>query len=495
VTLKQRTFSAVRWTATAAVARALLQLAQLALLARLLAPEDYGLMAMVAVVLGFATVFADLGVNSAYVQRKEVTPEQRSSLFWLNVAMGGVLTLFVFSCSSLIAGFFRDNRLTPLLMLAASIFVITALGQQVKMTAEKALEFRVVVVTEILSAVLGFSAAVIAAFNDWGVYALILGAIVNAVSGTGLAWLLLARGWRPMWRFKWVDVRSFLGFGGALVANNMVNEFNRSIDLLLGGRMLAASALGLYSLPRQAVFQIQGLVNPIITRVGFPLIAQVQTDISRVRFIYMKTLNMTAAINAPLYVGIAFFAPEVVGIMLGDRWLETTDLLRLLAVWGFLRSTGNPVGSLLLGMGRADLALKWNLAMLCLVPPVLWMGSHYGTLGLAWALLGFSVVMFVPGWYVLVRPICKAGLLEYTNAALRPLLIAVASIAPAYFLTLLMTNVYLHMSVAVFISAPLYLGLSFLLNRECIMAMMHLASLGGAGARARNSRPPNYRGG
>lgn len=474
MTLKHRTFSAVRWTTAAAVVRALLQLTQVAVLARLLAPEDYGLMAMVAVVLGFATVFTDMGLNSAYVQRQDVTPQQRSSLFWLNVAMGGGLTLLVLSCSPLIAGFFGDDRLTPLLMLAASTFVITALGQQVKMTAEKALEFRLVVLTEIAAAVLGFAAAVFAAFNDWGVYALISGAIVNAVAGTVLAWLFLARGWRPMWRFKFADVHSFLGFGGALVANNIVNEFNRSIDLLLGGRMLAASALGLYSLPRQVVFQIQGMVNPIITRVGFPLIAQVQADIPKVRSIYLKTLNMAAATNAPLYVGIAFFAPEVVSIMLGDKWLAATDLLRLLAIWGFLRSTGNPVGSLLLGMGRADLSLKWNLCKLFVVPPVLWMGSQFGTIGLACALLGFTVVIFVPGWFVLVRPLCKASLLEYSIAALRPLLIAVVAIAPAYFLILNIVNVYLHMSIAVLVSAVLYLVLSYFLNRDWIDSMMHL---------------------
>jgi len=96
--------------------------------------------------------------------------------------------------------------------------------------------------------------------------------------------------------------------------------------------MLAASALGLYSLLRQIVFQIQGLVNPIITRVGFPLIAQLQAAIPKVRAIYLKTLNMTAATNAPLYVGMAFFAPEVVSIMLGDKWLGPIDLLRLLAI-------------------------------------------------------------------------------------------------------------------------------------------------------------------
>jgi len=474
ITLKQRAFSAVRWTASAAAVRALVQLAQVAVLARLLSPEDYGLMAMVAVVVGFATVFADMGVNSAYVQRQNVTPEQRSSLFWLNVAISAGMTLIVLLCSPLMAGFFGDERLTPLLMLASSISVIGGLGQQVKMTAEKALNFRTVALTEITAAIAGFAVAVFAAYAGWGVYALILGALVNATGVTALAWLFLARGWRPMWRFRWADVRPFLGFGGALVANNIINEFSRSMDLLMGGRMLAASALGLYSLPRQIVFQIQGLVNPIITRVGFPLIAQVQTDIPKVRVIYLKTLNMTAATNAPLYVGVAFFAPEVVSIMLGEGWLAATDLLRLLAIWGFMRATGNPVGSLLLGMGRADLSLKWNLAMLCVVPPVLWTGSHYGTHGLAWSLLGLSIVTFIPGWFVLVRPLCKAGLMEYSIVALRPLLIAVMAIAPAYFLVRPITNVYLHVILAILISAPLYVGLSFIANREWLIALMQL---------------------
>ncbi|HCS65800.1 MAG TPA: colanic acid exporter [Cellvibrio sp.] len=478
MTLKHKTFSAVRWTTAATGVRALLQLAQVAVLARLLAPEDYGLMAMVSVVLGFASIFSDMGVNSAYVQRQDVTQEQRSSLFWLNVGMSGALTLLVLVFSPLIARFFGDDRLTPLLMLAASTFVISALGQQVRMTAEKALDFRPVVLLEVAAALLGFAAAVTVAFAGWGVYALILGGIVGAVSGTLLAWLFLARGWRPLWRFRLGDVRSYLGFGGALVANNIVNEINRGIDLLLGGRMLGAAALGLYSLPRQIVFQIQGMVNPIITRVGFPLIAQVQADIPRVRAIYLKTLNMTAATNAPLYVGIAFFAPEVVRIVLGDKWLAAADLLRLLAVWGFLRSTGNPVGSLLLGMGRADLSLKWNLGMLFVIPPVLWVGSQFGTMGMAWALLGFQLFMFVPGWYVMVRPLCKAGLVEHAVAALRPFLLAVAGIAPAYFLTIDINNLYLHVTAAVVISAPLYLASSYLVNREWVKAMMHLAGCG-----------------
>lgn len=478
MTLKHKTFSAVRWTTVASGARAVLQLAQLAVLARLLAPEDYGLMAMVSVVLGFAGLFADMGMNSAFVQRQNVSEQERSSLFWLNVGLSGVLTLLVVALSPLLAMWFGDARLTPLLMLAASTFVISALGQQVRMSAEKALNFRPVVLLEVVAALLGFATAVIAALAGWGVYALIAGGIVGALAGTVLAWLFLASGWRPLWRFRLADVRSYAGFGGALVANNLINEVNRNIDLLLGGRLLGATALGLYSMPRNIVFQIQGLVSPIITRVGFPLIAQVQADIPRVRAIYLKTLNMTAATNAPLYIGIAFFAPEVVRVVLGSKWLDAADLLRVLAVWGFLRSTGNPVGSLLLGMGRADLSLKWNLGMLFVVPPALWAGSHYGTMGLAWALLGVAAALFIPGWLVLVRPLCNAGLWEYTVAALRPLVLSVAAIAPGYYLAHMVIDVAARLLIGAIVAVPLYLWLSLMLNREWVAAMLQLAGRG-----------------
>jgi O-antigen/teichoic acid export membrane protein len=277
-----------------------------------------------------------------------------------------------------------------------------------------------------------------------------------------------------MWFFRISDVRSYLGFGSALVANNIVNEINRNVDLILGGRMLAAAALGFYSLPRQLVFQVQNAVNPIITRVGFPLIAQLQDDIPKVRLIYLKTLNMTASTNAPLYLVIAFFSPEVTQLLLGAQWVAAADLLRLLAIWGFFRSIGNPAGSLLLGVGRADLSLKWNICLLCIVPPVLWMGSQFGAEGLAWALLCLSLLLFIPGWFFLIRPLCHAHLWEYSVQALRPLFISLISIFPAYYISEQIDNVFFHLVLGVIMSAPLYMLISYFANRDWVASILEL---------------------
>lgn len=452
----------------------MLQLAQMAVLARLLVPEDYGLMAMVVVVLSFAGLFGDLGLNSAYVQKQNVSNEQRSSLFWLNISISAGLAVLVFAASPLLAWFFGDERLAPLLRLSTIAIVMSALGHQVRMTAEKSLDFRPVILLEIISAIIGFVSAALAALSGWGVYALVFGTIMTGTTGALIAWIFVSQGWRPLWRFCLADVRPYLGFGLAMVGNNIVNQINASIDLVIGGRMLMASQLGLYSVPRNLALQIQSVINPVVTRVGFPLIAQVQNDIPRVRSIYLKTLNMTASTNAPLHVGVAFFAPEIVRILLGQNWSGAVGFLQILAIWAFVRSTMNPVGSLLSGMGRAKLSLQWNVSLLFIVPPVLWAGSHYGSNGLAWSLLILFVSIFVPGWYVLVRPICHAGLYEYSIATLRPFFLALLSVASAYFLVAPITNSFYRLAIAVIISAPLYFVISWYGNREWVVALMQL---------------------
>jgi O-antigen/teichoic acid export membrane protein len=477
VSLKHKTFASVRWTSFSALARAVLQIGQVAVLARLLAPADYGLMAIVSVVLSFAGQFSDMGVNAAFMQRMDVSLNERSSLFWFNVTLSCVLTLAAIALSPLFAWFYADPRLAPLMMLSASTFVIGALGQQVRMKAEKELNFRPVVLIELSAALLGFASALFSAFLGLGVYALVTGAVLGTLCSTILSWLFLACGWRPMWRLQWADVRPYLRFGGAMMTNGLINQINMTIDLLLSGRLLGATQLGFYSVPRNLVLQIQFMVNPIITRVGFPLIAQVQHDLPRVRSIYLQTMNMTASINGPIYIGLAFFSADIVQVLFGEKWEAAAPLLRILAIWGLFRSLGNPVGSLLMGMGRAGLSLKWNIGMLFVVPPAIWLGSYYGSDGLAWSMLGLMVGLFVPGWYFMVRPVCGASLVEYAVISLRPFLLALISIISAYWLADQFTGAIFRLIVGLAVAAPIYIGMSYKLNSSWFKALQTFVHL------------------
>lgn len=435
-------------------------------LTRILAPADYGLIAIVISILGFAHVCSDLGLNSAYVQKIDVSPEQRSSLFWLNIAASTGFTAIVMASSPLVGLFFEDDRLPSLVMISATTIFLTALGQQLRFTAEKALNFKPVATIDILAATIGFLTAITLALLDFGVYALVFGSISSIFSGTLLAWIFISKNWRPFWRFRYKDVAPFIKFGGAVVGSGIVGQISMNMDLLLGGRLLSASQLGLYSVPRNLMIQLQFLVNPIITRVGFPLMAQVQQDIPRVRAIYLKMVNMTASTTAPLYIGIGFHSHDVIEVLYGKQWESSGDLLRILAMWGFFRSTINPVGSLLLGMGRADLSMKWNISYVAIVLPVLWVGLQYGTDGLALSMLFLSLAVFIPAWYILVRPLCHARLLDFSVTAFRPFFIASAAFLPAYFLSTPIHNTIMRIIASTGFAVPLYLALSYRFNRD-----------------------------
>jgi O-antigen/teichoic acid export membrane protein len=473
--LRISAFSAVRWTALGSAGNVALRLLSLAVLARLLSPEDYGLMAMVAVVLGFGVLFSELGLSSAFVQRQDVTQEERSSLFWLGVATAGALTGLIILFSPVIASFFQDDRLSPLVMLASLTIVIGAMGRQVRMAAEKSLRFVSVVVTELVAGFIGFIIAVIAALNGFGVYSLVFGSLVSTTLSTLFAWIFIANGWRPLLRMKFSDVRSYLGFGGAVVVNGVVNTINRDLDLLLGGRMLMATQLGFYSVPRTMVLTAQFTINPIITRVGFPLISKIQDDIARVRRVFLMTLNMIASAIAPLYLGMSVFAPEIVDLLLGGQWQQSAELLRVLAVWGFLRGTSNPVGSLTMGLGRVDLELKYNLGMLVVVAAFLLVGSQYGPTGLAWALLALALVNFVPLWFFLVYRLCHAGFIEYATTVFKPATISLIAVGSAHWVASVFDSSLVTLTIAVAIAAPMYLALSYYLNRAWFDAMLDLA--------------------
>lgn len=430
-------------------------------------------MAMVMVVISYATLFSDMGLSTAFVQRQEITQEERSSLYWLSVAVGAGLMLLVMASSQLTASFFNTPELASLLILVSTIFLATALGQQLRMDAEKALNFRPVALIEIMAAVSGFTIAVILAWQGWGVYALAAAAMFSAWITTLLCWALLAKGWRPMWRLRWIEVRWFVRFGGGMVANNVINHVNTTVDLLIGGRLLGAGQLGLYSVPRNLILQIQFLVNPIFTRVGFPVIASIQHDQQRVRETYLKIMNLTATVNAPIYVAIAVFAPELVQMMLGESFQDAAPLLRVLAVWGLLRSFGNPVGSLVFGLGRVRLATWWNFGLLLIVPPALWFGSQYGAVGMAWAMAGVMALMFIPGWAILVRPTCGAGLWTYSQQVLIPSVCALLAGLVAWLAVSQLSSPLARLGLGLPLGLGAYAALSWLLNKECVNMVLN----------------------
>lgn len=476
MTLRKQTFSGVRWTTFSSLGRAVLQFAQIAILARLLTPADFGLIALVVAIIAFLQVFADAGISNAIIHYQDIAQEQLSSLYWLNVCVSAVLALTLVAISHRVAAWYQQPPLQYLLMLAAVTLVVGALGQQIRVVAQKNLRFADLAKVELIAALLGFLVAVSLAWMGAGVYSLISGSLMTAAVGCLLVWLRLSEGWRPQARLRLAEIRQFLKFGAYMIGNNLANTFNSQIDILLGGRLLGVQSIGLYSVPKDLSLRIGNIINPIITQVGLPVMAKAHCDEALLRRVYLQTMRMTASVNFPIYIALGLFASEIVHLLLGQKWHDAIPLLHIFAVWALLRSAYNPVGSLLMAKGRANLSFKWNLALLIFMPPAIWVGSQFGVSGMAIALTMLYILLYWPVWYFLVRPLCGVKLGEYSVQMAVPLALSIIAGMIGYLSSYLLEGDLLRLIVGVSVGGLVYLGLSWQFNRVWVVAMLELVS-------------------
>lgn len=472
MSLKQRTLSAGRWTAASTLLRTGLQLAQTAVLARLLAPADFGLMAVASALFAVINLFADLGLSRAIVRHDHIPTAAMSTLFWLNALTGLCLTGLVLGSAHWLAELYHEPELAQLLIAASPVFVITALGQQFCVLAEKELRFATLAKNETAAALLGFVAAIGIGLNGGGVMALVAGFLVTASVGTALAWTSLARGHLPTMHFRLAEARPYIRYGGYLLAENLVGTLVRQADVFVGGWMFRPSALGQYSLPRDLSLRIGMTVNPILTRVAFPVFARLQHDRAALQSFYLQTLRMTASVNFPIYTALGLFSEEIVSLIYGRGWTEAAHYLRIFALWGLLRSVGNPTGSLLYAIGHARSALAWNVTQLAIFPAVLYVSGRVGGLtGLAWGMLLLQCLIVVPMWRYLVYPACGVTLVEYAANLAPPLLAGLIAGSIAVLSTLSLEIGAWRLLVGCAFGAAAYLGASTIFNRQWLRTL------------------------
>lgn len=425
MSLRREALAGVKWTTLTSAGTAGAQLFQLLVLARLLRPDDFGLMGMVLLVIGFAQAYADAGIGAALVHRQTASREQLSSLYWLGLVLGLVICLILWLAGPLLAAFFREPRLVPILRVVSVVFLILPFGKQFELLLQRDLRFDLLAGQELAATAAGAVAAAAAAVAGAGVWALVTGTIVAAAVKTAwLCWIGF-REHRPALHFRRGDLEGFVKFGAYQMGERTVNYIAERLDQILIGRLLGTQTLGYYNFAFNLTTQPVSRVNPIVTKVAFPVFSRVQDDPNRLRRGYLTVVRLVASVNAPLLFGLVAVGPSLVPIVFGDKWRESILLVQILALVALGRSIGNPTGSLLLARGRADLGFHWNVGLLLLTLPCLWGGAVLGGApGAALALLAVQIILGAAAYFVLIRPVTEPCGREYALSVLGPLTLA-----------------------------------------------------------------------
>lgn len=377
-------------TLTSQITSFALQTVFTVVLARLLTPADFGMVAMVTAVTGLARVFADAGLTHATIQRTDINHHQVSALFWINAAIGLGLMLLTMALAPALAWFYKEPRLTAIAMVVAFIFLIGGLGVQHDALLKRQMHFKALAVRNIASYVVATALAVTMGWQGAGYWALVAFPVAMCVMQTTLSWVMV--GWRPGVPPRDTQFRSLLVFGGNIAASNIIAYVNRNVDNVLIGWFWGAGPLGLYSKAYSLLMLPLHQLNAPVAAVAVPAFSRLQDDPERYARYYLRTINLIMWISAPL-IGFLFIAAEpVILIVLGGQWGEAAVVFQLLAISALVQPLYNTMGWLFVSRGRPDRLLKLAMWMFPAVVGSFLIGLPYGIRGVA---LCYAVVVLL----------------------------------------------------------------------------------------------------
>jgi len=411
----------VKWVALSQFGRTLIHLLALLILARLVSPADYGLMAMATVVTNFAMLIRDLGTSAAVIQREELDEATLNFVFWLNIGVGIGLAALLALLAPVIALYgFQNSALTPVLWWLALAFPLASGAALNQALLERASAFSTIARIDVLSATVGLILAILAALHGAGVYSLVIQTLATILMSSIQLWLTSRwkpRGSKPLDR---QTRRGLFGFSGNLTAFNLINYFSRNADAMLIGHHLGASILGAYSLAnRIMLFPIQSL-SFVSSRSLYPIMSRQQSQLPEMRTLYLHSLSVIATLVSPLMLGLAMVSDEFVRLAFGETWNIVSILLQWLAPTAIVQAVVATTGTVFMALGRTRTMMWLGVLGSLLYIAAFWIGVQFNIEVFVQCVLIVSLINAIPALGVTLHHL-QGSVSELLKAMMAPI--------------------------------------------------------------------------
>jgi len=388
--LERRAASAAWWSALEILARYGVQFVVMVVLARLLTPGDFGLIAMLLVFTSIGILLVDSGFGSALIQRQITTDDDETTVFIFTVSVGMAAAGILMLCAPAIAAFFNEPKLIELTRVMAVVLPLGALAAVPDALLTMKLDFKARARAEVVASLCSGAVAVVLALRGSGVWSLAWQSIVSIGVRGILLWSY--SGWRPRGRYRGASFRSLFGFGGYMLLTGLLNAMAVRIQALLIGKLFDARQLGYYTLAQNTQQAPASLMAGILSRVGLPVFSTLATDRTKLLSALRTSLRMAMFLFVPCMVGIALIARPLVGLLYGARWTPAAPLLSILALsaafWPIHVLNLAAIGAL----GKSHLLLRVELVKQLTSIGLIVASSPWGPMAIAWAVLASSVL-------------------------------------------------------------------------------------------------------
>lgn len=379
------TARAAVWAFLSTAGSKMITLVGLGLLARLLAPREFGLLAFAMVYITYAETIGDLGSGMALVYWPDRRDDAAQVTFVVNAAAGVMWCLVTLAIAPWVADFFNAPNGAPIVRVLGFSFIIKYLSNAHDALAQKDLRFRAKLIPEMALAAVKAAVSLLLAWRGYGAWSLVWGHLAGVTANTILLWIVVP--WRPKFRLPLDLVKPMLGYGRGIIIVNVLAAITHHADLAVVGRLLGTTALGLYQMATKVPEATIVVLLWVVSKVLFPAFSRMHAAGESLRTPYLTATRYISAIAIPASVGLLVLARPVILLFLGEQWLAAAPILSALSAFAALRALSTHAGDVLKATGRAQLLARLSILKAILIVPGLLLGARWGAEGVAWGLV------------------------------------------------------------------------------------------------------------
>lgn len=434
------------------------------ILARLLEPSEFGLIAIVLVILGFISVFFDAGLSAALIQRKRVLPIHYSSVFYFNLIIASILAVSVFISAGAVANFYNNQELVGLIEVMSVSFLLGALSSVQRVQLQKELNYKVLTKITIISTVFSGGVGVFLAYDGAGVWSLVVQNLSFGVFSNILLWSISR--WKPSLMFSLKALKSLWSFGFHVFLVNIMNAIFGRVDVLIAGKLVAPSVLGFYDRAKHLNQVIYSYSAGSLMSVLFPLLSKVQKDLPRFQNIFIKIYGILSFGVFLLIGGFYVISEELILLLFSVKWLATVDYFKIIMLGSFASIYGALLSNVLVSRGKSKLYFKVDILKKILLGINLYIGFLFGLEGFLYGAVLVAYLRFFIDLYCAGREL-KLSLYPFIKNMFTQLIISAISVALTFTLTSTFNYNYIIMLVSKWIIfIILYMLISFIFKTE-----------------------------
>ena len=454
--LKNKTVKGMGWSAVENVTRMGVAFVVSIILARLLSPEEYGLIGILTIFIAIFNAIVDSGFTNALIRKQDATDTDYSTVFYTNLVLSVVLAAALFSCAKPIAVFFERPELVDLTRVMSSVVIINALAIVQRARTTKAIDFKTQTKITFISSITSGAIGIAMAYMGYGVWALVGQQISNQLLSTVFFWIY--NKWMPKFVFSWASFKDMWAFGSKLLASGLIDTAWKEIYQVVIGKCYSPATLGLYTRAKQFADLCSSNLTSVVQRVSYPVLSSIQDDRTRLKFAYQRVIKTTMLPTFVLMLGMAACAESMIYVLIGEQWLECVPMLQIVCTYGMLY----PLHALNLNMlqvqGRSDLFLKLEIIKKIIAIGPLLLGVFVDIyLMLAGSLVTSLISYYLNAYYS--GPFLNYSIKEQVRDILPSFGVALSMAIPVFAMSFIPMNPFILLPLQVAVGAAITIGI------------------------------------